>query len=458
MAVKTKVVYVCSECGCESAKWNGKCIDCGAWNSFVEETRQFGGAASKSQPMLKSLQDIKISSLDEIDANEEQRLSTGLAEFDRVLGGGIVKGSVSLIGGEPGIGKSTILLQICEHLGRDKKILYVSGEESEYQLKLRAVRLGVNSQNLFLTTITDAELIAASIEQLKPDVLIVDSIQTVTHPSVSSSPGSVSQVRESASAISRAAKANGVPCFIVGHVNKEGSIAGPKVIEHIVDTVLYFEGEKNQTYRILRAIKNRYGSTNELGIFEMLSSGLKEVENPSLMLLEGRPEGASGTCVACVIEGTRPMFVEVQALVSKSAFAAPRRMAAGFDYNRMSLLLAVLEKRAGFFLGNLDIYINVVGGLKLTEPSADLPVLLAVASALTDKVVDSTLVAFGEIGLAGEIRPGIRAMTKLTEASRLGFEKCLLPKSDCSKLQKGSVDISLIGAASISQAIKLVLG
>ena len=399
---KVKSIFVCGQCGYESAKWNGKCPSCGAWNSFEEvETT----VSKKSVSVSKKSADVsdKILCINEIEAaDNEVRYKTGLNELDRVLGGGLVKGSVVLLSGEPGIGKSTILLQICRFLGGNHTILYISGEESVRQIKLRAGRLGVESENLYLLALTDAETVCDAIVENKPDIVIVDSIQTMSIRDISSAPGSITQVRECTNMLMRTAKSEEIPMFIVGHVNKDGAIAGPKVMEHIVDAVLFFEGERNLSYRILRAVKNRFGSTNEIGVFEMGDSGLKEVENPSLMLLSGRPADVSGSCVACVMEGSRPILAEVQALVTKSGFSAPRRVSTGFDYNRLALIIAVLEKRLGFFFGQLDVYVNVVGGLRIDEPAADLSIALALYSGITDKPIDEKLLAFGEKGLGGE--------------------------------------------------------
>ena len=372
-----------------------------------------------------------------------------------MLGGGLVKGSINLLSGDPGIGKSTLLLQICEYIGQEHSILYVSGEESVRQLKLRAQRLGVESENLYIISQTDVDAIIQTILVQKPDVVIIDSIQTMNLAQVNSSSGSVTQVRECTSALMRTAKSEEVPMFLVGHVNKDGAIAGPKVLEHIVDAVLYFEGDRNFSYRILRAVKNRYGSTNEIGVFEMLDTGLSEVENPSMMLLSGRPTGVSGTCVACVMEGSRPIMAEVQALVTKTGFGTPRRMATGFDYNRMSLLIAVLEKRAGYFFGALDTYINIVGGLRLDEPAADLSIALALISSLRDKPIDDGLLAFGELGLAGEIRSVSSITQRVKEAKRLGFSRCLVPRQALKAL--GAVQnldgLDIVGVSSLKQAI-----
>ncbi len=446
MATKNKAVYICSECGYESAKWSGKCPGCGEWNTMNEEVKTITRAATPSPVLRRTPQRIT-----ELDPEGEQRYQTGMKELDRVLGGGIVKGGLMLIGGDPGIGKSTLLLQICAHLGRTLTILYVSGEESERQIKLRADRLGVASDNLYVLCETDVGTILDAMYTQKPDILIVDSIQTMSLADVSSSPGSVTQVRECTSAIMRAAKSVDTPVFIVGHVNKDGNIAGPKVMEHIVDCVLYFEGDRHTSYRMLRCAKNRYGATNEIGMFEMRDKGLFEVENPSMMLLSGRPKNVSGTCVACTMEGSRPMLAEVQGLVSPSSFGNARRMATGFDYNRLSLLLAVLEKRAGYFFSNLDAYLNVVGGLYLDEPAADLPVALSLVSSLKDTVVSEGVVAFGEIGLAGEVRSVSHAEARVAEAVRLGFTRVILPYHNLKSLGKRS-DIELIGVRTIRDA------
>ncbi len=394
--------------------------------------------------------------LSEIDIEGDVRYSTGVHELDRVLGGGLVKGSLVLLGGEPGIGKSTLLLQICEYLGQNYTILYVSGEESVRQIKLRAERLGVTSPNLYLLALTDAESICDTIITHKPEIVIIDSIQTMSIPQITSSPGSITQVRECTNLFMRTAKSEEVPIFIVGHVNKDGAIAGPKVMEHIVDTVLFFEGERNLSYRILRAVKNRYGSTNEIGVFEMVENGLNEVENPSQMLLSGRPLDVSGTCVACVMEGSRPILAEVQALVTKSGFTAPRRTATGIDYNRIYIILAVLEKRLGLFFGTLDVYINVIGGLRLDEPAADLSIALALYSSLLDKPVDDNLIAFGEIGLGGEIRNVSHISQRINEAQRLGFERCIVPKQAMGQINPQNFSIEIIAVNSLKQAFAVL--
>lgn len=422
---KIKTSYICSECGFESPKWYGKCPSCGEWNTLNEElnSQQTKNSFSNSFSTVN-----QVLALDDICGENDERIPIKIEEFDRVLGGGIVKGSLVLLSGDPGIGKSTILLQICQNLGsKGQKILYVSGEESANQIKLRAVRIGVTTKNLFILSQTDLATIVECIKAEKPDIVIIDSIQTMVYEQVNSSAGSITQVRECTNVFMHTAKGLGIPIFIVGHVNKDGAIAGPKVLEHIVDTVLYFEGERNYSYRILRGVKNRFGSTNEIGVFEMTADGLKEVLNPSLMMISGRPKNTSGTCVACVMEGTRPILAEVQGLVCATGFGTPRRMSTGFDYNRMSMLLAVLEKRAGYFFNNMDAYVNVVGGLKLDEPAADLTVALALVSSLKDKAVDDKTIAFGEVGLAGEIRAVNNCEQRIAEAKRLGFERCIIP-------------------------------
>lgn len=445
MAGKQKSVYVCSECGGQFPKWSGKCPLCGEWNTIAEEIVTVQRAGSSV------VRRAEITTMDGIDTGAETRYLTGIGELDRVLGGGIVPGGLMLIGGDPGIGKSTLLLQICGHLSEKFRILYVSGEESARQIKLRAERLSVGGENLLLLCETDMDAILEAIRTEKPDVVIVDSIQTVSLSEVASSPGSVTQVRECASALMREAKQNDIPIFIVGHVNKDGAIAGPKVMEHIVDCVLYFEGDPHSNYRMLRCAKNRYGSTNEIGVFEMQDIGLCEVENPSMMLLSGRPKNVSGTCVACVMEGTRPLLAEVQGLVSPTGFGNPRRMSTGFDGNRLALLLAVLEKRAGYFFSNLDTYLNVIGGLRLDEPAADLPVALALISGLKDKPMDEGVVAFGEIGLAGELRAVSGAEQRIAEAARLGFTRIIVPAHTLKTLH-GSYPIEVIGAATVREA------
>ncbi len=429
---KQKTVFYCTSCGNETPKWQGRCPACGAWNTIeehVEHTASMGRA--KSAPVGQSRNAQRLC---EVDTDSELRFSTGMNELDRVLGGGAVAGSLVLVGGAPGIGKSTLLLQICNSLCSNRSVLYVSGEESEKQLKLRAQRLSVAPDNLFVLSETRLSDILSSVESIQPDILIIDSIQTIYHEDTDSAPGSVTQVKECTLALMQLSKIQGLTVFVVGHINKDGNIAGPKVLEHMVDCVLYFEGDQNSTYRLLRAAKNRFGSTNEIGVFEMNDSGLVEVPNPSKMLLEGRPEGASGTCVACVMEGTRPVLAEVQALVTKTTFNAPRRTADGFDFNRAALLLAVGEKRGGMKLGIFDAYINVIGGLRLDEPAADLPVLLAVASSYKDQAISGDMAAIGEIGLTGEIRSVSHMNQRLAEVARLGFKHCIIPYANTDKL------------------------
>lgn len=440
MSGKSKSVYVCSNCGYESVKWYGKCPECSEWNTMEEQNIV---PASNSKGSCRARVSVEcVKRLSEINSSIENRILTGNKEFDRVLGGGIVEGSLVLLSGDPGIGKSTILLQICQQLGESKKILYISGEESARQIKLRANRLGVTTDSLFILSQTDVAIVVETIKVEKPDIVIIDSIQTMMIDEVSSSAGSITQVRECTNIFMHLAKSLGIPIFVVGHVNKDGAIAGPKVLEHIVDTVLYFEGERNYSYRILRSAKNRFGSTNEIGVFEMTQDGLKEVENPSLMMLSGRPKNTSGTCVACTMEGSRPILAEVQALVTASGFGTPRRMSTGFDYNRMSMIIAVLEKRAGYFFNGMDTYLNIVGGLKLYEPAADLSVAMALVSSLKEKVVNEQTLAFGEIGLAGEIRAVNNCEQRIVEAKRLGFTKCIIPFHNYKSLSK-SVKVSM---------------
>ncbi len=453
MADKIKTIYICSECGHESAKWFGKCPGCGQWNTMSEEVRE-NFSKSKAVSAVRTRPSAAPVPITDITTEDEARYYTGSAELDRVLGGGIVKGSLVLLGGDPGIGKSTILLQICSHLGKILKILYISGEESKRQIKLRAQRLGVNCENLYVMTETDVQAVADRIQAEKPDLVMIDSIQTMNFKELSSSPGSVTQVRECTNILMRTSKSLDIPCIIVGHVNKDGAIAGPKVLEHIVDAVLYFEGDKQMSYRILRAVKNRYGSTNEIGVFRMEDKGLSEVENPSMMLLSGRPKNVSGTCVACSMEGTRPILAEIQGLVTNSGYGNARRMSAGFDYNRMSMLLAVLEKKCGYYFSSLDAYVNVIGGLKLDEPAADLAVTLALVSSLKDIVVPEDLLAFGEVGLTGEIRSVSHAALRVAEAARLGFTKCILPYHNLKNLTlPEDTQINVIGVRTIRDAV-----
>ncbi|MCQ2514523.1 MAG: DNA repair protein RadA [Ruminococcus sp.] len=451
---KIKSVYICSECGYESPKWYGKCPSCGEWNTMNEEIKDTSKKTGSINKIHTSSNYTKPLTINEISTEDEHRYNTGCGELNRVLGGGIVKGSLILLGGDPGIGKSTVLMQICQFLGDTLKILYVSGEESKRQLKLRALRLGVDSDNLFVMTENDVEIICEQIKSVQPDLVMIDSIQTMNLTELTSSPGSVTQVRECTNMLMRTAKGCDIPMFIVGHVNKEGSIAGPKVLEHIVDTVLHFEGDKQMSCRILRAVKNRYGSTNEIGVFEMTDSGLKEVENPSVMLLSGRPKNVSGTCVTCTVEGSRPILAETQGLATQSGYGNARRMATGFDYNRLSLLLAVLEKRAGYYFSNCDTYINIVGGLRVDEPAIDLAIAMALVSSLKDIPINEKAVVFGEIGLAGEIRAVSQVQMRVNEAVRLGFKKIILPYHNL----KGLIcnEAELIGVKNIRQAFEVV--
>lgn len=425
--MKSKTVFLCTNCGNESPKWAGRCPACGQWNTMEEYTPSpvtkstSAGISGHSSTVAKRLSEVQ--------SDEAQRFGTGMAELDRVLGGGAVKGSLVLVSGAPGIGKSTLLLQICDYILKEQTVLYVSGEESESQLKLRAQRLGVKGDDLFLLCETNLEDILAAADRLKPDLLIVDSVQTLYSDDKSASPGSVTQVRDCTMRLMQYCKGSGLTVFIVGHINKEGAIAGPKVLEHMVDCVLYFEGESHTSYRLLRAAKNRFGSTNEIGVFEMQDNGLTEVGNPSELLLSGRPENTPGTCVAAVMEGTRPILAEVQALVSPSTLSVPRRTSNGLDYNRAAMLLAVLEKRGGLRFSNADVYLNVIGGLRLDEPAADLAVVIAAASAAQDKPVSDTLAAVGEVGLTGEIRAVNQLSQRLSEIKRLGFTQCIIPRS-----------------------------
>lgn len=453
MSPKQRNIYICSECGYESAKWVGKCLGCGAWNTMEEEVSM----PNKYGAAFKTLQNIATSKpLSEISFSDEPRYAIGISELDRVLGGGIVKGSVVLLSGDPGIGKSTILLQICNALQETVKILYVSGEESAMQIKMRAKRLDVTNDSVSVMTETNVQSVCEYITSAKPDLVMIDSIQTMHLSELSSSPGSIVQVRESTNLLLRTAKSLSIPIFIVGHVNKGGDIAGPKLIEHIVDAVLYFEGERNQSYRILRGIKNRFGSTNEIGVFEMTEHGLIEVENPSAMLLSGRMADVSGGCITCVIEGTRPILAEVQGLVTSTGFGNPRRTSTGFDYNRLNLILAVLEKRFGLYFSNLDTYVNIVGGMHLDEPAADLAVAMALVSGLKDIPLDEKLIAFGEIGLSGELRSVPRAQTRVNEAARLGFTKCIMPKACLKQISSCPENLKLIGVRSLGEALAVI--
>ena len=451
---KNKTVFYCTNCGNETPKWMGRCPSCGAFNTmeeFVEKPAAVG--KGRSAPVGQSRRPQRIR---EVTSDGEIRFSTGMGELDRVLGGGAVAGSLVLVGGAPGIGKSTLLLQICVQLCAERKVLYISGEESERQLKLRAERLGVEPEELYILSETRLSDVVQAIEDVKPDILIVDSIQTLYNEENDSSPGSVSQVKDCTMSMMQISKSQGITVFVVGHINKDGNIAGPKVLEHMVDCVLYFEGDPNTSYRLLRAAKNRFGSTNEIGVFEMMDIGLVEVPNPSQMLLEGRPEGASGTCVACVMEGTRPVLAEVQALVAKTSSNVPRRASDGFDYNRAVLLMAVAEKRAGMKLSVFDAYINVIGGLRLEEPGADLPVVLALASSYRDTPIADDLVAIGEVGLTGEIRSVSHMNQRLGEVSRLGFKKCIVPRGGSEKLEVPQ-GLTVYRVRNLREAIETVL-
>jgi len=455
MANKQKTIYCCSECGNETANWAGKCPTCGAWNT-LEELRLEAGMKRGGTGRGRAAALQKPKKITELDMSAEIRFSTGIPEFDRVLGGGAVMGSLVLVGGAPGIGKSTLLLQMCGQIQDGRRILYVTGEESERQLKLRSDRLGIKNDELYVLAETDMDSVLASFDALVPDTVIIDSVQTVSDANVNSAPGSISQVRECTMRIMRAAKDKGLTVFVVGHINKEGSIAGPKVLEHMVDCVLYFEGERSTSFRILRAAKNRFGSTNEIGVFEMAENGLKCVENPSEMLLSGRPENSPGTCVACVMEGTRPILAEVQALVSPAGYNAARRCN-GIDYNRAAMLLAVLEKRGGMPVGGCDSYINVIGGLSLEEPAADLATILAVASSFLDRPLGADLAAIGEVGLSGEIRSVGMLNQRLSETARLGFKRCVIPAHVRDEIRVNG-GLMLISVKNVGEAIAAVLG
>ena len=453
---KDKTVFYCTSCGNETMKWQGRCPACGQWNTIVEHKAVAPGKPSKIS--ARSAGPSRMArTLSEVDTADEVRFSTGMGELDRVLGGGAVRGSLVLVGGAPGIGKSTLLLQLCAYVSRNMTVLYVSGEESETQLKMRAVRLGVDSSKLYVLSETSMDDVLETVESLSPDVLVIDSIQTLYEEETASAPGSITQVKECTMTLMRLAKTSGVTVFVVGHINKEGSIAGPKVLEHMVDCVLYFEGDRNSSYRLLSAGKNRFGSTNELGVFDMHDSGLQEVENPSEMLLSGRPLSAPGTCVACAIEGSRPILAEIQALVVTSSFNVPRRTCDGFDFNRATLLMAVLDKRGGLRLSGCDGYINVIGGLQLSEPAADLPLILALASSYRDTPIAPDFAAIGEVGLTGEIRAVSYLGQRLSELSRLGFTQVMVPHQGSAKILPPE-GMQLIRVKNIRQAMEAALG
>ena len=448
-----KSIFVCTNCGSTTSKWYGRCPSCGEWNTLEENTVETGKKGTKSNSHPGSVLTIPLS---DVEGVEEIRYTTGIGELDRVLGGGIVKGSVVLLGGEPGSGKSTLLLQMCGHVCETASVLYISGEESARQIKLRADRLGVNSENLLIANETDVGKIGNLIQADKPDLCIIDSIQTMEIEGVTSSAGSIVQVRECASALTRTAKSLGIPIFIVGHVNKDGAIAGPKVMEHIVDTVMYIEGDRYLSLRILRCVKNRFGSTNEIGIFDMTDKGLVPVANPSMILLEGRNENLSGSCLTCIMEGTRPVLAEIQSLTSKTAFSVPRRTADGYDYNRANLIIAVLEKRAGYYISALDVYLNVTGGIRLDETASDLAVAISIVSSILDKTLPEGTVAFGEIGLGGEVRSVRDPHIRVKELEKLGFKRCILPKANLRKLNSKDYDIELIGLSNVKEIGKLL--
>lgn len=447
--MKSKVVYICSECGFESAKWIGKCPECGGWNTFAEDVVAVSKTAKKVSQTYTS--PVKLSN---VDTAKDPRIVCGIGELDRVLGGGIVRGSLVLVGGEPGIGKSTILLQLIKSLEQNTSFFYVSGEESEKQLKMRAERLHI-TQDLFVLAETDINAVIKHAESIRPDILIVDSIQTMYNPDIASAPGTVSQVRDVTLSLMKLAKDNGISLFVVGHVTKDGGIAGPKVLEHMVDCVLYFEGERHQSHRILRAVKNRFGSTNEIGVFEMTGEGLLEVKNPSFMMLEGRPQNTSGSTVICSLEGTRPLLTEVQALCAPTSFPSPRRMTTGADFNRVHMLLAVLEKRVGMNLANQDVYVNMIGGMRILEPAADLGIICAVASAFQNKDISPDIALIGEVGLTGELRAVVQLEKRLHELKKLGFSKCIVPEA-CKRGLTPPDGLTVYFAKNVSSALQLL--
>lgn len=451
---RLKNKFVCQECGFESLKWSGKCTSCNSWNSFVEEV--YDAKAKKTTAL--DIQNVKVEKLKDVSVDEESRITTGLGELDRVLGGGIVRGSLTLIGGDPGIGKSTLSVQIANNVSnKDYNVLYVSGEESAKQIKMRSDRLSIKSDNLYILSETNLDIVTNTVEDLSPEIIIIDSIQTMFDPNIESAPGSVSQVRAITSSIMKLSKSREMASLIVGHVTKEGSIAGPRVLEHMVDVVLYFEGERHNTYRLLRGVKNRFGSTNEIGMFEMRDVGLVEVKNPSEMLLSGRPKHTEGTVVVPSVEGTRPMMIEVQALVSNTLFGMPRRVATGIDYNRVVLMIAVLEKKVGLHMQNSDAYINIVGGIQIKEPAIDLGIICALASSFKDVRIDPKTVVLGEVGLTGELRTVSFIEKRIKEASKLGFTKAIIPEANLKGFETNK-DIEVVGVSNIEQALKIVLG
>ena len=454
MAKGKKSIFFCQNCGHEEAKWLGQCPACKEWNTFVEE-RIDSGITKGTTVAARAVHEAKVVPLTEVTADDDTRSETGIKELDRVLGGGIVPGSLVLVGGDPGIGKSTLLLQVCQRMAQMKKILYISGEESQAQIKLRANRMGNFTSSLLLLCETNLGIIRSVIEKERPELVIIDSIQTMYSEDVTSAPGSVSQVRESTNVFMQLAKGLCIPIFIVGHVTKEGTVAGPRVLEHMVDTVLYFEGDRHASYRILRAVKNRFGSTNEIGVFEMRQSGLVEVENPSEYMLSGKPENASGSVVACSMEGTRPILLEIQALVCRTNFGMPRRTAAGTDYNRVNLLMAVLEKRLGMSLGNCDAYVNIAGGIKMNEPAIDLGIVMALVSSYRNRPIDEKTIVFGEVGLSGEVRAVKMPEQRVAEAKKLGFETCILPEVSL-KMVKEIQGIRLVGVKTVNEAVGII--
>lgn len=454
MAKGKKSIFFCQNCGHEEAKWLGQCPACKEWNTFVEE-RIDSGITKGTTVAARAVHEAKVVPLTEVTADDDTRSETGIKELDRVLGGGIIPGSLVLVGGDPGIGKSTLLLQVCQRMAQMKKILYISGEESQAQIKLRANRMGNFTSSLLLLCETNLGIIRSVIEKERPELVIIDSIQTMYSEDVTSAPGSVSQVRESTNVFMQLAKGLCIPIFIVGHVTKEGTVAGPRVLEHMVDTVLYFEGDRHASYRILRAVKNRFGSTNEIGVFEMRQSGLVEVENPSEYMLSGKPENASGSVVACSMEGTRPILLEIQALVCRTNFGMPRRTAAGTDYNRVNLLMAVLEKRLGMSLGNCDAYVNIAGGIKMNEPAIDLGIVMALVSSYRNRPIDEKTIVFGEVGLSGEVRAVNMPEQRVAEAKKLGFETCILPEVSL-KMVKEIQGIRLVGVKTVNEAVGII--